>query len=635
MQQQSDQLTNENASFCVDIGAPKSVIGLPKLNCLYKNSIPRLKKSMARFRFGDEVKESLGTIVLMLQTPPGIQSITVTSDVVDVDIPALHGLDVLDKHQLLPDITTNRLVKRTFFLGENKAPSYVVDDWYVPMTRIDNHVYVKMQMPLKVLYTPAQLEKIHRNFFLPSADKLISLIRRAKPDEATPGTLRILKDISSRCDPCQRIQEEPRRFRVSFGAERTIFNGRILLDVMYIENLPVLHIIDELTRFSAARFLPGISTKQIWDTFVECWCLIYTGIPNKILVDQGSSFGEAFVVSGRLCNVNVSHTGIESHNSLGIGERYHQPLRTTYRKISIAHPHIPKELRLAISVKAMNDTLGPEGLVPLALLFGEFPQIRAPGIGLLPRPNLAERANAAETARAEMSSIMAKMCLHRALAHDPPGAALRTYKPGDNVLVWREKLLANRIGEWVGPSVIESVDEERKLATIELPNGTNFPFNFIQLKPYLRPAQELQQFFAKLRDCLDKFTTTPAVEADSTPIFSTEVLSSNDPRSKGPRMTDEVKTEVKELIDRKTFKTILKEDIPEDANVLPGRFVLSIKSAQDGSQRYKARFVIGGNRDKLKRLMVHSSQTLQPSSIRLTLTLALIHNFDIWTLDVR
>ena len=45
--------------------------------------------------------------------------------------------------------------------------------------------------------------------------------------------------------------------------------------------------------------------------------------------------------------------------------------------------------------------------------------------------------------------------------------------------------------------------------------------------------------------------------------------------------------------------------------------------------------MIGGHRDKLKKLMVHSSQTLQPSSIRLLLTIAAAHQFEVWISDIR
>lgn len=100
-------------------------------------------------------------------------------------------------------------------------------------------------------------------------------------------------------------------------------------------------------------------------------------------------------------------------------------------------------------------------------------------------------------------------------------------------------------------------------------------------------------------------------------------------------MTDATKKEVLGLLDRGTLKIVLQEDVTSDSNVLPGRFVLSIKSDNDGFIKWKARFFISGYRDKLKKLMFHASQTLQPLSILPLLTLAAINCFYVWTYDVR
>ena len=185
----------------------------------------------------------------------------------------------------------------------------------------------------------------------------------------------MLQDISRRCDPCQGIHTAPTRFRVAFGVEHVRFNERILLDVMYVDGKPVLHILDEGTKFSAAKFLPDVSTKTIWRTLLQIWVMIYTGLPDRMMVNQGSAFGGLFVDLAALGNVEVERSGAEAHSSLGLCERYHQPLRHTYRKIMAQHPSTEPKLALACSVKAMNDTLGSEGLVPSALVFSEYPRV--------------------------------------------------------------------------------------------------------------------------------------------------------------------------------------------------------------------------------------------------------------------
>lgn len=220
---------------------------------------------------------------------------------------------------------------------------------------------------------------------------------------------------------------------------------------MYLDSDHVLHIVDDSTHFSTARFLDNFTTGTIWSTLLECWEIIYTGMSNRILVDQGFAFGNQFKAFGRLSRIDVASTGVKAHSSFGIGERYRQPLRTTFRKLPFSHPNISGPLLLAMSVKAMKHTLGPEGIVPSALVFGEFQQIRATGDAVITRPDLAARASAATQDLAEIDKHMARLRLQRALRQNAPPAAKVSYQADDQFLIWRERLIAQRIGEWKGP----------------------------------------------------------------------------------------------------------------------------------------------------------------------------------------
>ncbi len=65
--------------------------------------------------------------------------------------------------------------------------------------------------------------------------------------------------------------------------------------------------------------------------------------------------------------------------------------------------------------------------------------------------------------------------------------------------------------------------------------------------------------------------------------------------------------EVCDLFRRGTFKVILKEELPDRANALTARFFLAIKSNPHGKIKHKARYVIGGHRDRLKHYIVHGA----------------------------
>ena len=66
--------------------------------------------------------------------------------------------------------------------------------------------------------------------------------------------MKTIEDLVKRCEPCQRIQAVPNQFRVSLGAEELRSNDEIYMDIMYIDNNLVLHVVDAATNFSSARY---------------------------------------------------------------------------------------------------------------------------------------------------------------------------------------------------------------------------------------------------------------------------------------------------------------------------------------------------------------------------------------------
>lgn len=241
-----------------------------------------------------------------------------------------------------------------------------------------------------------------------------------------------------------------------------------------------------------------------------------------------------------------------------------------------------------MSVKEMNNTLGPEGLVPSMLLFGEFPQMKTPSESNVPRATTEERSELAVAARREMEQHMAQLKVTGALTLGTPAAANQSYEPGDQVLVWRERQVEHRIGEWVGPFVVIGTDISAKKAFVRDSNiEAARPFKFAELKRYNTPENIAHSHILDLAKCAGRFATL----LEDT--FATEVLDRGDPRANSPKMVEAKRAEIPNLLKRGTFKIVLKEGVPQDTNVLPGRFVLAVKSTEDGQQKYKAGYVIG------------------------------------------
>ena len=111
----------------------------------------------------------------------------------------------------------------------------------------------------------------------------------------------------------------------------------------------------------AAGFLQRQTVDDVWTTLLTIWACVYPGLPHVIKADQGSVFtSQRWHDILSLSGIKLELSPIESHNSLTVGERYHDPLRRIYRKVRHYFPTLMESLALSLANKAMNDTVGPE-----------------------------------------------------------------------------------------------------------------------------------------------------------------------------------------------------------------------------------------------------------------------------------
>ena len=110
------------------------------------------------------------------------------------------------------------------------------------------------------------------------------------------------------------------------------------------------------------------------------------------MVDQRSKFKKTFAELAALQDVKIEQTRIQSHNSLGIDEIYHEPRRNTFREQKKEHTEVDSDQLLAFSTKAINGTLGSEDFLPSALGFGDFPSLWSYLGANTPRSTFSERA---------------------------------------------------------------------------------------------------------------------------------------------------------------------------------------------------------------------------------------------------
>lgn len=662
---------------CVDSGAQKTVIGVnqAKEYCALVNedlnNLGETKKVV--YTFGSHRHKGVGRINIRIPISTSF-FLSFTADVVDVDVPLLLGLDVLTASQLILDFAEDEVCSKA-------------DGWKFPLTRKNGHVY--LEWTVGVFYTSTELRKIHRHFYHPHPGKLYSVMKRADRGKVSPDLMSDLERISATCDVCQREADAPHRFRVALPDADCVFNRTVCLDLMSLQGMSVLHAVDKDTKFSAACFLERENTEEIWESFMRIWVSPYIGYPDEVSTDQGPQFrATEWKNLLQAAGIKENSSGVESHNALGVGERYHAYLRRVYNKVRAENPTLTTNNALQLAVKATNDTAGPSGLVPTLLVFGVLPRLP-----LLPKdlPDNLERLKAMHGARKEMAKISNHSKLVTATSSNVPAAADRDFLVGDEVLMFREK----PVGKWVGPYHV--CDRDEKMLTLDS-GDRMIRASVDKVKPYLEYQRDLETYGEPLtsdpadlmagapavvpendflNDAIDDehlpdpishqreslSTGTDALEEviqgirdaedahDDSPsntwfvsfsptndtfagVLFTEVLKPEDPRGSSPSFQAAKSSEIEGLKARGVWKIVQKCDVPAGANVLGGRFVLALKNCGTLEEKPKARYIAQGHRDKDKPYMVHDTATLRSSSVRLLLSIAAVKGFRVFSHDV-
>lgn len=122
---------------------------------------------------------------------------------------------------------------------------------------------------------------------------------------------------------------------------------------------------------------------------------------------------------------------------MGVGERYHGVVRRVFNRVSADHADLDDEIILAAAaVKAVNDSVGVDGLDPTLLVFGTMPKLPHPGAddGAMAQ---TDRLAAMAKARDEYSKIVDEQRLNIiAEARQPSVPTDLTY--GEKVCVYRQ-----------------------------------------------------------------------------------------------------------------------------------------------------------------------------------------------------
>ena len=96
---------------------------------------------------------------------------------------------------------------------------------------------------------------------------------------------------------------------------------------------------------------------------------------------------------------------VKAHWSIGLIKQAHLALQRAYKIIIDEYKNIQKELALQMAIKAINDTAGPNKLVPTLLVYGAYPKINKLDP---PAPSITDQAATIRKAMAKIVKLQAK-----------------------------------------------------------------------------------------------------------------------------------------------------------------------------------------------------------------------------------
>ena len=365
----------------LDCGASKSVCGDIWYND-YINSLPESEKSNIKifpssrnFKFGynDSIKSEKYVHIPIVV---GNRKVLLGVDVIKAEIPLLLSMNSLLKAKAILNTPNNTLtlLDQTVPLIVTSSGHYIfpLNEKREIMNKTINNCH---EIVLHVSEEKSKewiAKKLHRQFAHCSKEKLIRLIELSKY-ENDEDLKNEIKKVSENCNVCKIYRKAPPKPIVSLPLA-TRFNELIAMDIKFIEDKMVLHLIDLCTRFSVGTVIKSKDAKTIIEAIFKYWIQLF-GAPEKILSDNGKEFANELL--REVCeafNIQPLSTPAESPWSNGVVERHNATLGEMVLKLR-EDTKCSIEIAVAWAVSAKNALTNVHGFCPAQLVLGYIPNL--------------------------------------------------------------------------------------------------------------------------------------------------------------------------------------------------------------------------------------------------------------------
>ena len=308
------------AAAILDSGASSTVAGKVWVDCYVDGLSSQMQESVTyhdsinSFKFGSgKVFPSLYRV--KLPAVIGDEQIFIETDVVDSDIPMLLSKEAMKKANTrinFKDNTVNMFGYKQNVLvtssGHYAVPLNGNREILAEVLSRSAHVVLHAEALLGDKMKIAKM--LHAQFSHPEPGKLIQLIKGAGKGEDRE-LIQNIRKISDTCKICLEYKRPCPRPVVGLPMA-TKFNELVAMDLKMLEGQWVLHLIDHVTRFSAAAFVSPKKPEEIIQKNFQSWISVF-GPPAKFLSDNGGEFNNGkFRELCESMNITIKTTAAES-----------------------------------------------------------------------------------------------------------------------------------------------------------------------------------------------------------------------------------------------------------------------------------------------------------------------------------
>ncbi len=474
------------------------------------------------------------------------------------------------------------------------------------------------------------MRQLHRRFNHSFTLKLHDLLKRFDHEVEKAA----LKKLTKFCTFCQKYAKSSERFKFILKNDVN-FNYSVIVDVMYIENHLILHVIDEIIRFQVAKSLQNISAKHIWDMLRLCWIDVYLSFFDHILTDADQNFASRefrqFVIS---MTIIIKAVLVDAHWSIDVVKRYHAELRRAYQMI-IENLDVDKNIVLQMIVKAINDTVDSDELMLILLIFEIYFRMHFMNSSI---SLIIQRVMIIEKAMIEIRKFRVERQIVDALniRNDSIIISVHDLFINSDVLIWRDNL--NQRDKWIESFKLLNIEDETCKIVL---SSESIDFRSTVIESFLiesindvqsinenvQSTSENVQSFDQSFAITSSFAITRLVRArrlllryqnlaDITVFLQNDELS-NQFESSFTSISSFIlifensrRKEINDLLKKRVFELIIIDAVLRNVRIFNFRFVDEIKHSDIADVYEKFRLMIQTYNDQNKTLMLIQSSTI-------------------------